>query len=360
MTWLATATPATGHLAETATAAAGGNGANPYALLPRGSIVVETRLSPEGRPQKLFDLKRSHPWPANISLQAIPGDGIAIILSQGNDLFHKVLRHQCEGRTDVLRVTFSWDAPARWGRLAIEQPENDFVLSVATPAPPPLMIDDLRVLAQKPQLRQIDRDLSFIAVSDRIEPVGPMPKLTASVPVATPRGYVPAGDLKRGDTVFAASGDIVPVLHNIRRIVPALGRFTPVRLRAPYFGLRRDIATGSELRLCIDGSEVEYLFGTEAVLCPARHLVNGTAAVWEEGHHLVEYVHPVLPMGEVIDCAGTLAESLYLGRIRRKPEALAASLLARLPRHELPEHRPPAWPVLKPFEAITLAENRAA
>ena len=32
---------------------------------------------------RLFDLRRSHPWPANISIQALPGDGIAIVLSQG-------------------------------------------------------------------------------------------------------------------------------------------------------------------------------------------------------------------------------------------------------------------------------------
>lgn len=357
MSWIAVATREGGRYDP---AIAGARPGDASAILSRGSLLVETRLSPDGRPQKLLDLKRSHPWPASISLQAIPGDGIAIVLSQGEAIFHKVLRHRAEGRTDVLRITYSWDAPARWGRLAIEYPENDRIIAAQTPPPPPLMFEDLRVMVQKPLLRKMDRDMLFLAVSDRIEPLGPMPQLTAAVPVATPFGYVAAGDLKRGDTVLTPEGAAVPVLRVARRTVPGLGSFVPVRLRAPYFGLRRDIVTGSELRLRIGGSEVEYLFGSEAVLCAARHLVNGSAALWEAGHDLVEYVHPLLPGAEEITCAGTIVESLHIGRLRRKPEALAASLLADMPRRALPEHRSQPWPVLKPFEAITLADNRAA
>ena len=354
MSWIAVATPEGGRFAPRHRAGP------PNAVLSRGSLLVETRLSPEGRPQRLVCLKRSHPWPASIAIQAIPGDGIAIVLSQGDAIFHKVLKHQAEGRADILRITYSWDAPARWGRLAIEQPENARIVAAQTPPPPPLMLDDLKVMAQNPHLRVIDRDLQFLAVSDEIEPLGPMPQLTAGVPVRTPEGYRPVGSLKVGDTVVDPAGRVLPVLHLARRTVPALGSFQPVRLRAPYFGLKQDIATGPQLRLRIGGSEVEYLFGSEAVLCPAQHLVNGTAAVRETGHELVEYVHPVLPGAEEIDCAGTWVESLNIGRLRRRPEALAASLLAKMPRSLLPEHRGQPWPVLKPFEAITLAENRAA
>lgn len=363
MTWLAIANSSTGYFDPQ-----GLDGGAPvncdrsqgHALLPRGSLVIETRLSPEGRPQNLLSLRRTHPWVGQISLQAIPGDGIALVLAQGSDVFHKVLKHDAEARTDVLRITYSWDAPAKWGRLALERPESDRLVLADTPPPPPFMLEDIRVLVQRPQLREMDRDMLFFAISDQIEPLGPNPKLTLDVPVETAQGYRPVSALQRGDLVRSRSGELVPVLERVTRLVPGMGSFQPVRLRAPYFGLEQDIIVGPEQRLVIGGSEVEYLFGQEAALVPARHLVNNVAAVHETGHPLVHYTQVILPGHEALKCAGTALESLYLGRLRRKKEMLAASILADFPRNLLPEHPHPIFPVLKPFEAITLAENRAA
>lgn len=330
------------------------------ALLPRGSLMVETRISSNGRPQRLLSLRRSHPWEAQISLQAIPGDGIALVLSQGKDVFHKVLQHNAEARTDVLRITYSWDAPSRWGRLAIERPESETVISAVTPPPQPLMLEDIRVLVHRPQLRQMDEDMLYFAVSNDIEPLGPMPSLASDVPIATPFGYRNVGALKIGDTVQTRDAGIVPVLGVVKRTVPAHGSFRPVRLRAPYFGLVRDIVVAPEQRLVIEGSDVEYMFGKEAVLVPARHLVNGVSAVNETGHGLVEYTQLILPGHQALTCAGTSLESLFVGRLRRKPELLAQTVLAGFNRSRLPEHARASYPVLKPFEAITLAQNRAA
>ncbi|MWD26438.1 hypothetical protein E0K89_003005 [Aquicoccus sp. SCR17] len=332
-------------------------------LLTRGSLVLETRLSPEGRPQMLLRFGRVHPWPAELSVQAIPGGSVALILAQGSDMCHAVLPLAADSRTDILRITYSWDAPARWGRLAIERPESARALSVETAPPPPLMLEDLRAMACQPRLREMDPDLLYFAVSDAVEPLGPQPALSAHVPVATDRGYRAAGSLRRGDVVITEGEDGpegVPVLESLSRLVPARGAFRPVRLRAPYFGLRQDIVVAPEQRLLIRGSEVEYMFGTEAVLVPARHLINGTAARWEEAPQLIRYCQLVLPGHEPLMAAGAAVESLYLGRIRRRKDALAASLLADVPRHRLPDHARPAYPVLSPFDAITLAQNRAA
>ena len=81
--------------------------------------------------------------------------------------------------------------------------------------------------------------------------------------------------------MLTRGGGVVPVLHKLDRVVPARGSLAPVRLRAPYFGLLDDVIVAPEQRLVIDGSEVEYLFNQEAVLVPARHLVNGFAAMAE-------------------------------------------------------------------------------
>lgn len=333
---------------------------HPDTLMPRGTLLAETRLSPDGRPQTLLAFRRSYPWACSFSLQALPGGGFILVESQGDGLRHATLPHEPDGRMDQVRLTYSWDAPQKWGRLTMERPETDVVHSVGMAPPHPMPLADLKTTLTDPRQREMDGDVSFVAVSDGIEPVGPMPGLTGNVPVSTPNGYLPAGHLRRGDLVVTESGEQVPVLHAVRRTVPARGSFRPVRLRAPYFGLRRDIVVAPHQHLVISGTQVEYMFGKEAVLVPARHLINGVSALYAKGPDLVTYHHLLLPGHEAIVAAGCPVESLYIGRLRRKPEQLEASVLAGLNRSRLPEHPKPAWPVLKPFEAITLAMSRAA
>lgn len=329
-------------------------------LLVRGSMIIETRLSPDGRPQTLLAYERQHPWQFSLSFQAIPGGGLAVVIVQGDEVFHAALNHDSHDRADLLRVTFSWDGPRRWGRLAIERPEHDKVVSVEVQSPKPLMIDDVRVMAGDPRRRHLDADVVFFAVSDRIEPIGPMPTLTAEVPLLSAGGYVHIGQLERGDMVETLESGMVPVLHRVRRTVPSRGSFRPVRLRAPYFGLLRDVIVAPDQRLVVGGSEVEYLFGREAVLVPARHLVNGISAISLTTGATVTYHQVVLPAHESVIAAGCPVESLYVGRIRRKPEQLDASLLAPINRSLLPEHARSAHLMLRPFEAVTLIQRRAA
>lgn len=329
-------------------------------LLPRGSILIETRLSPEGRPQTLLNYERGHPWPGAISVQAVPEGGIVLVLNQGGEVFHTVLKHRQDARTDVLRVTFSWDSEARRGRISVEQPERDGVLQQDTPPPPPMLLEDVHTLARRPQLARTDRDVVFLAVSDRIEPVGPGPTLTGQVPVLTSTGYRKLSELRLGDTLRTAQSGIVPVLARITRRVPALGSFRPVRLRAPYFGLQHDVVVAPHQRLVIGGSEVEYIFGRKQVLIPARSLVNGFAAIHEDGVQQVRYHHLLLPGHEPLISAGVEMESLYIGRLRRRRARLEQTLLADLPASLLPEHARAGLKVLTAWEATTLAEARAA
>ena len=71
-------------------------------------------------------------------------------------------------------------------------------------------------------------------------------------------------------------------------------------------------------------------------------------------------LRPCLPAHESLLSAGAALESLYIGRLRRKEEALKSSILAPLDRNSLPEHGKPLYPMLKAFEAIALADDRAA
>ncbi len=333
---------------------------HPDRLLPRGSLMVETRLSPDARPQTLLAFNRTYPWACCFSLQALPRGGFTLIDGQCETVRHATLPHQPKGRLDIIRLTYSWDAPAKWGRLALERTETEKVHMVALKPPHPMPLADLKTMLTDAQQRDMDPDVAVVALSGQIEPLGPMPGLTGQTPVATPRGYVAAGHLKRGDMVLTEGGNAVPVLQAVAREVPAHGSFRPVRLRAPYFGLRCDITVAPHQRLVLRGSDVEYTFGHEAVLVPARHLIDGISAFHVDGPRLVNYHQMVLPAHEVVLAAGAPLESLYIGRLRRKPAERAASLLAEAQRDHLPEHPYPVWPVLKPFEAITLAMGRAA
>ena len=332
----------------------------PGVLLSRGTLTVETRLSPDNRPQTLLAFQRSHPWPGVFSLQTLPDGSIVLVEAQGNDTRSAVLPCPYHDRTDVVRLSYSWDAPSRAGRLTIERPLPDSTHWVDLPGARPMLLDDLRQLMLHPAFRQMDRNVIFAALSDRVEPVGPMPGLTGRVLVDTHLGPRPAQDLRRGDVVVTDRGAHVPVLQVVRRTVPARGSFHPVRLRAGYFGLTRDIVVAPDQKLVMRGTEVEYMFGREAVLVPARHLVNGVAALPAKGPEMVTFHQVLLPGHEAVLASGCALTSLYIGRLRRKPEKLAASVLAGTDRAHLPEHAQPVWPVLKPFEAITLATSRVA
>lgn len=329
--------------------------------MPRGSLLLETRLSPYNAPQLLLGLQRGFDNAMSLMLRAVPGGGISLVHTRSGEMCHAALTHDAEARrTDVLRITYSWDVAHGWARLAVERPDVAHCFQTVVRTPVALTLADVHDMIRNPAAAVMDEDVSFLAVSDRIEPIGPMPGLMASLPVATPYGARALGDLRRGDLVETLGGKVVPVLQVLRRTVPARGLFEPVRLRHPYFGLDRDIVVTPGQRMLIGGSRVEYLFGREHVLIPAGHLTGGAAGVREKGHALVTYTQLLLPEADAIYAAGTCLESLDIGRLRRKRDLLGASLLAGSARNHLPEHIARPYPVLGAFEANTLAAQRSA
>jgi hypothetical protein len=364
MTWIAVSERENQHFAP------GGLGQHPdapdlidtsqNALMTTGSLVIETRLPVIRRPRHLVFYSRTGAWPLHLSLQAVPGGGLTLVLDQGGEVLHRTINHSEVGRTDVLRITYSWDSLRRWGQLAVERTDHDKVLLVPISAPRPLRVHDALALAQPGTDRYVAPEVIYIALSNTIEPVGPMPSLMSDTPIATPVGYRAISEMRRGDLVLTPTGKVVPVLQVFSRQVPASGNFRPVRMRAPYFGLQQDITISPAQRLVLSGSEVEYLFGHESVLVPARHLVGSSGAVPALSEPIVTYWQLLLPRHEALIAAGTVTESLFIGRLRRDKAVLPASILAGLDRAILPEHGRSIHPVLQAFEAVMLAENRAA
>ncbi len=329
-------------------------------FLASGSLVIETRLSSDGRPQTLLQFRDVHPWERSLSVKALPCGGIVLIQSQGGETRHMALSIDTSERADLLRITYSWDAPSRRCSLSIERPERGTVRYIDATHPWPLWLDDIKAMALSPYGIEIDNGVEYFAFSDKIEPVGPMPSLSASVPLLANGAFRPAGNIRKGDLVETLENGLVPVLNHVKRHVPARGSFRPVRLRSPYFGLQRDIVVAPDQKLVVSQPMVEYMFGCEAVLLPARHLVNGTSAIWEDRSTTMTYHQLVLPAHETLIAAGSPVESLFIGRLRRKSDLHQRSLLCGCPRQALPEHMLSAHQVLRPFEAITLVEQCAA
>lgn len=333
---------------------------DPDARLGRGSIMLEARISADARPQMLIDFQRAQSGSVGLSVQSLPRGGLVLVLSQGGDILHEVLRPKAESRTETLRVTLSWDMERGMGRLSAAPPESDLVDTVSFRPEFAFGFADLLAMVTAAGASADGDTLRYLAISDRAEPVGPLPTLAPSVPVETALGRRPVGGLRRGDLVRNASGELEPVLHVVRHRVPALGAFRPVRIRAPYFGLMQDIVVAPNQRLLVGGPEVEYIFGREGVLIPASTLLSGFAAGVEPAPRFVDYVQLVLPRHDAVHIPEAALETLYLGRLRRRPEALQRSALAGIDRSLLPEHHRASYQVLRPFEAITLAEARAA
>ncbi len=328
--------------------------------MERGTLVVETFLPSIGKATPLVYCELPGKVPFHFSLQAVPGGGLTLVLAVGDEILHQSFAHCGRERTDAARISCSWDIAAGHGHIALERPGRDELQIRPVPAPVAPLMDHARALMADPACRYLAPMVQFMALSTAIEPVGPIPSLHPDTPVATPQGYRPVGRLRRGDTVLTPQGDIVPVLHRVSRTLPAHGSLRPVRLRAPYFGLRRDIVVAPQQRLLMSGSDVEYLFNHEAVLVEVSHLVGETSVLPADTGPLATYTQLILPRHEAVIAAGSALETLFLGRIRRKKEWLGVSVLRDMDRHSLPEHGRSLFPVLRPFEAVVLAEQRAA
>lgn len=332
----------------------------PECALPRGSFVLEARITGDRSPEELLSWQAGGRAAARLSIQSLPDGGVVFVMALGSDLRHATASLTGLGMGDTLRITYSWDLPSQWARLVLERVGSEQLSMVALEAPLPLRLSHLHaILCDRPR-RKMHPDVAYIALSTAIEPVGPMPGMTARTPIITSYGLRKAAEISRGDLVRSDRDGLVSVLHTIRRLVPARGAFRPVRLRAPYFGLAEDIVVAPDQRLVIGGSDVEYMFGRERVLVPARHLVNGVAAMHCTGGLTVCYHGLILPHNEPVKTLGAALESVFIGRIRRKRVRLASSLLAEIDSHSLPEHAQSAYPVLRPFESLTLLDKRAA
>jgi hypothetical protein len=321
-------------------------------ILARGTFMVEADaqcLSDD------CDLIR-HTGPGRgISLRAHRGRGLSLCTGAGTVFLppHEAV----QGET--MRLTFTWNLPAGTAHVHQEWSSLNKVHTVDAPLPAPMKLDNVRDVTIG-ESTEIDRRIDYVGISSRVEPLGPYPTLVGQSRVMTDTGMTPVSRLKRGDLVRTDFGELTPVLHNISMTLPARGRFAPLRLMAPALGLREDVLVGADQCLLLRGSEIEYTFGSEAALLPARHLLGTPAARLASCGSVVTYHQLILPRNEGLLAGQTALASMNIGRIRRNDDALNLSVLRDIDRNLLPEHVPGKFPVLSGLDALALLEQRAA
>ncbi|MGB7318613.1 MAG: Hint domain-containing protein [Planktotalea sp.] len=336
------------------------NSVTPECKITTGALVLEAPLPSDTRAITLLEVASLHPQPSLLRIQSIPGEGFSVLISSGSCVFHALVSHTLQARTDTFRLTLNWDGDSGDGLLSIEHPGDDalFTRELAGCIPMPgALIHNVLSEMRNPD---VSGKLTYIGFHKGPLAIGPVSTLDYHTPVLTVHGYKPIGTMKPGDTIVSASGDIVPVLGVFKKVTPALGSCAPVRLRAPYFGLQSDLVMAGTQRLIVGGSDVEYTFGRDTVLIPAKHLINGTAAISQPTNGTMTYYQLLLPESEAFIASELCLESLFVGRLRRRKDIFKYTTLAALPRNLLPEHAVTVSQILCPFEAITLAAMRAA
>ncbi|MBR9762116.1 MAG: hypothetical protein GYB53_00890 [Rhodobacteraceae bacterium] len=363
MGWVAISGPGAGAMAARGAAPAGSllRAAGPAELAGRGTLLIEAELGAVDALTALVDIPVRHPVSGRLSLWLGPEGLLTLELVRGGRQRRATLTLPTRDRAEVLRFVFSWDCGTGGARLVVERPERDGApLAAALADPVALPLEGLSRAVLQPTPEILDARVDFIALSDSIEPIGPMPGLAGGTCVDTPEGRRAVEDLRRGDLVLIRGEGAVPVLAAVRRSLPARGLFRPVQLFAPHHGLSRDVVVGAGQRLVTSGEEVRRLFRAESVLVAARHMIAEGSGIYADSGPLVTLHQLLLPDQQVLGICGAEMESLHVGRLRRSAALVEASLLAGYQRSRLPQQEGHALPVLRDYEARMLASHRAA
>lgn len=323
----------------------------------RRTIVLEADVAQFTVPRPLI----GHGLGASFALSVAFGtsDMLDFSLSIGQDTWEHRLPLKITDDLQVVRISLAWDTATGAGVLSVYQPRSRHLAQCLVEAPRPMPWAALRSLVHEAPEMCLTNDVRFLAVSRHFEPAGAMPGLSGATGIATPVGIRPIREIVAGDLVLTPEGVARQVVTAVRRILPARGSFATHVLRAPYLGLARDITVSAETLVHLEGSDVEYLLGVEAVLAQADQLGEVRAAQGTRDRPTACYYQLVLEDVDVLD-AGVGVSSLDLGAAARRGIAAATTLWADVEAEALQGHPPPPFPLARAYEIVTINAVRAA
>ncbi len=291
-------------------------------LLVRGTVMFETEipdLTQRRVPVLSFqsdigwrrrfsvDIAGTHLGAPSIRLSVVQGDATATAALSSSEF----------GPGARIRVSYTWDAPARRAHLTIQSLDRFAIYQAPVANPLPMPLADLREIVSIGPATVVEDGIACLAIADHVAPICLNSGLMQGNLVATTEGYRPVERLALGDMLHTVHGGAQPIRWITRTEVPAVGHFAPIRMRAPFFGLSQDILVAQSQGVLISGPDAEYLFGADMVLVKAQDLTSLHSVQYEPDLPVVTYYQILLDSHECIDVAGTWAESLYIGQLGR-------------------------------------------
>lgn len=283
-----------------------------YQTLRQGYFVAELTL-PRGRGEVILNHQIQDGLPRSFALFCDPEAGISLLHRLGSKVARYMLRGPLPKGDGTARVTFRFDLDAdRWD-LGFEMLHgNAPPLSVAGSAPLALDIADIAAICSRADRHE---NLLWFGFCQG----GEMPKSGAWISqrtmLPTPRGMIAAGHLDRGDIVMTLDHGPLRLRKVDRFAVPARGSFAPVLLRAPFFATGQDLLVSADQTLLMSSGEVEYLFGTDAVLVAAKAVVDGRTALADDRRAVTSALRLDVGRPALIDVGGLV---LTLGQTDRR------------------------------------------
>lgn len=338
----------------------GRSGGRGEKLLPHGSIVVDVELE-NGvlRPTRLIHYEAHSGWVRRFTLFLNPDGSISVEHRQGDAWSYVRVSAPC-AHPRRLRVTYSWDGPERLGLLTAESIDTGAIRQAVQQGPVPLQLRDLEAMATLRGNSRIDSAVRSFAISDDWQRVGPVPTIAAGARIRTPGGYKLVEALRLGDLVVTQSGRAMPLRWVLFQHRPGIGFSAPIRLRAPYFGLHRDVTLAATHLVQAAGPDTEYLLGRSNVMIEAGRLLNHPGAARDTGRWLAPYYHLLFDQHAAIDIDGLWSESLLIGHLRDSGDILSATHLADIGAEALPLHRHTVIPPLAEYESLSVLDAISA
>ncbi len=324
-------------------------------LLATGSLVFELDFTiASTAPCKLVHYQTSKDWMRRFTVYLNADYSISAEAQQGCATSYVRLAPASSSSFGKMRLTYSWDAPKRHGLLSLENLETGFIQQAPFDTPLPLPSSDATNIILGAENCQIDERVLYLALSDKVETVGPAPTIGAGALVETDQGPRPIERLQLGDMVLTQSGVAQPIRWIMKQVQPTLGRFAPILLQAPFFGLTSDIAVAHDQQVMISGTETEYNFGQDAVLVKAGNLIGHPGVTPLNGLSAVTYYQILLDQHECIRLSGAWADSLFIGQLASSPQVVASTGLASIATPNLPRHHRRVHPELQGYETQAL------
>ncbi len=174
----------------------------------------------------------------------------------------------------------------------------------------------------------------------------------AGTPILTETGSQLVEELRIGDKVLTRDHGYQSIRWIGHTTRPAFGKMAPVEFAVGTISNDAPLRVSQQHRILLTDWRAELMFGADAVLVPAKALINDQSVRLREGGH-VDYFHIMFDRHTLVMAAGCWSESFYPGDtgITSLDHDTRQELLTLFPT--LPNARKPTstiLPVLKPYE----------